>query len=302
MCCLFGILDYGHTLSQRQRERMLSVLAAACEARGTDATGIAYNDARALRIYKRPLPGHRMRFHLPSEARFLMGHTRMATQGSAHRNRNNHPFPGRAGGLSFALAHNGVLHNDRALRRRWKLPESSIETDSYVAVQLLERQGGVSFTNLRFMAEQVEGSFTFTVLDRSDTLSIVKGDNPFCLYHYPRKGLYLYASTEAILQQALRRMPGNFGPRQAVSVACGEILKIAADGMLTRSEFDDANLWRPAALWGYSCAAWERGTHMEALQSVARALGHAPEKLEELAQAGFTEEELEEWLYGGLLE
>lgn len=42
--------------------------------------------------------------------------------------------------------------------------------------------------------------------------------------------------------------------------------------------------------------------HMEALQSVARALGHAPEELEELAQAGFTEEELEEWLYGGLLE
>ena len=43
MCCLFGILDYGHTLSQRQREQMLSILAAACEARGTDATGIAYN-------------------------------------------------------------------------------------------------------------------------------------------------------------------------------------------------------------------------------------------------------------------
>lgn len=77
--------------------------------------------------------------------------------------------------------------------------------------------------------------FTFTVLDRSNTLSIVKGDNPFCLYHYPREGLYLYASTEAILQQALRRMPGKFGLRQMISVACGEILKIAADGTLTRS-------------------------------------------------------------------
>ena len=55
MCCLFGILDYGHTLSQRQREQILSILAADCEARGTDATGIAYNDARALRIYKRSL-------------------------------------------------------------------------------------------------------------------------------------------------------------------------------------------------------------------------------------------------------
>ena len=243
MCCLFGILDYGHTLSQRQRERMLSILAAACEARGTDATGIAYNDARALRIYKRPLPGHRMRFHLPSESRFLMGHTRMATQGSAHRNRNNHPFPGRAGGLSFALAHNGVLHNDRALRRRWKLPESSIETDSYVAVQLLERQGGVSFADLCFMAEQVEGSFTFTVLDRSNTLSIVKGDNPFCLYHYPSLGLYLYASTEEILRQAVSRMDLGAYLHSRIPLDCGQILRIDQARDLERSQFDDTHLF-----------------------------------------------------------
>ena len=98
MCCLFGILDYGHTLSLRQREQMLSVLAAACEARGTDATGIAYNDARALRIYKRPLPGHRMHFHLPREAWFLMGHTRMATRGVLIKTATTVPFPdGQAG-------------------------------------------------------------------------------------------------------------------------------------------------------------------------------------------------------------
>ena len=29
MCCLFGSLDYVHTLSQRQREQILSILAAA---------------------------------------------------------------------------------------------------------------------------------------------------------------------------------------------------------------------------------------------------------------------------------
>ena len=48
------------------------------------------------------------------------------------------------------------------------------------------------------MAEEVEGSFCFTVLDRKDNLYFVKGDNPLCLYHYPELGLYLYASTEEI--------------------------------------------------------------------------------------------------------
>ena len=39
------------------------------------------------------------------------------------------------------------------------------------------------------------------------------------------------------------------------------------------------------------------------LSSIVRDLTSiTPEELEELAQAGFTEEELEEWLYGGLLE
>ena len=69
-----------------------------------------------------------------------MGHTRMATQGSAGKNRNNHPFEGHSGSSSFALAHNGVLYNDRILRRELKLPATAIETDSYAAVQLLERQ------------------------------------------------------------------------------------------------------------------------------------------------------------------
>ena len=36
----------------------------------------------------------------------------MATQGNKLDNRNNHPFSGIVNGTHFALAHNGVLHND----------------------------------------------------------------------------------------------------------------------------------------------------------------------------------------------
>lgn len=56
MCCLFGMMDYGHRLSARQKTVLLSVLAAECEARGTDAAGIAYNSGGQLHIYKRPFP------------------------------------------------------------------------------------------------------------------------------------------------------------------------------------------------------------------------------------------------------
>ena len=145
MCCLFGLIDYGCTLTVKQKSRIVSALAIAAEARGTDATGIAYNSGGRLRIYKRPVPGHRMRFRIPEDASVVMGHTRMATQGRPKKSWNNHPFPGTVRGESFALAHNGVLYNDRTLRRQLKLPDTKIETDSYIGVQLIEQKKAVTF-------------------------------------------------------------------------------------------------------------------------------------------------------------
>ena len=69
----------------------------------------------------------------------------MTTQGRASRNRNNHPFFGEAGGELFALAHNGVLWNDDILRRSKHLPKTKIETDSYIAVQLIEQKTPSAF-------------------------------------------------------------------------------------------------------------------------------------------------------------
>ena len=194
MCCLFGVMDYKNTLDRKQLNRILNVLATACETRGTDATGIAYNVNGRLRIFKRPLPAHRMRFKVPENVTAVMGHTRMTTQGSEKFNYNNHPFYGNAE-TPFALAHNGVIYNEDIIRRRENLVATHIKTDSYIAVQLLERKGKLSFNSLRYMAEQLEGSFTITVMDAANNLYIVKGDNPMCLYLYPKAGgVYLRLS------------------------------------------------------------------------------------------------------------
>ena len=120
------------------------------------ATGIAYNFNDRLRIYKRPLPARKMKIHVPHGVNVVMGHTRMTTQGNAQFNQNNHPFLGKVDGNCFALAHNGVLWNDKELRMEENLPMTSVETDSYVAVQLLEQQKALDFDSLQAMAEKVE--------------------------------------------------------------------------------------------------------------------------------------------------
>ena len=126
MCAIFGVLDYRGALEAPQRLRMVRVLGRAAEVRGTDAAGIAFFQHDRLCIQKGPKPAHRMRFRIPVDVRYIMGHTRMTTQGSASRNQNNHPFPGKAGETKFALAHNGVLTNDWDLHISENLDRKSV--------------------------------------------------------------------------------------------------------------------------------------------------------------------------------
>ena len=153
MCSLFGLIDFKECLSTHTKNKILNTLARECQVRGMDATGIAYNFNDRLRIYKRPIPARKMKIHIPHGVNVVMGHTRMTTQGNAQFNQNNHPFLGKVDGNPFALAHNGVLWNDKELRVAENLPLTSVETDSYIAVQLLEQQKALDFDSLIARAE-----------------------------------------------------------------------------------------------------------------------------------------------------
>lgn len=306
MCCLFGMIDYGGAFTGRQRTKALSILAAECESRGTDAAGIAYNSNGGLHIYKRPGPAHKLRLRIPNDAQVIMGHTRMTTQGSERKNYNNHPFPGQAGGVRFALAHNGVLHNDQILRR--SLPPTKIETDSYVAVQLIERQKTLDFISLKYVAEQVKGSFVFTLLDEHNNWYLVKGDNPMCLCHFPESKSYLYASTEEILGRALRKMRLGMEKPQRIKTKCGDLLKINRNGAILRNAFAPDDFYYPFFLRAAhpklnrsASKSTSEAEYLAQLKAVASCLGYSPDCVEEALRRGYTAEDIEEWLYCGQL-
>ena len=297
MCCLFGIMDNNGSLTGKQKTRLIRALAAESEVRGTDAAGIAYNSGGRLQICKGPGPARKHRFFVPGDARVVMGHTRMTTQGDAKYPQNNHPFAGKVGRLHFALAHNGVLYNDKSLRKSKKLPQTNIQTDSYVAVQLLEQQGALTPDSLSEMAETVEGSFVFTVLDHKDRLYLVKGDNPLTIWHYPRLGLYIYASTLAILHQAVNRTWLAGEPFREVPVSDGEILRWDKHGLTTAGQFMMTYpIYRP---WHPCARSYQPDrSYLRTLKNIASALGYTPEDIDELLEAGYSTDEIEEELYG----
>lgn len=298
MCCLFGLLDCRHRLSIEQRKTILRELAVASEERGTDATGMAYFTHHRLYIQKAPRAAHRMRFRLAPDARYIMCHTRMTTQGNETKNYNNHPFPGKAGKTQFALAHNGMLSNDRILRSDLHLPATMIETDSYAAVQLIEREGMVDFDSLRYMAETLRGSFTITVLDEQNNLYFVRGNNPMCIYHFDGLGFYIYASTKAILDKAVEKLHLTPLRHNEVKIGSGEILRLSADGKKERQFFNDGALWTVPMFPVYS--VWGEPSpekQDEALDLYAQISGYDRDTIAYLRAAGFTWMDIEAMIY-----
>ena len=304
MCCLFGFVDYAGSLSVKQKSRLIREFSIASEARGTDATGIAYNTSHGLQIYKRPLAAHRLHLLIPAEAHVVLGHTRMATQGSAKKNFNNHPFFGHVKGESFALAHNGAIWNDLDLRRTKRLPRTKVQTDSFIAVQLLEQQKALDFSSLRYTAEAVDGSFSFTVLSERDDLYLIKGDNPLTIVHFPKVGVYVYASTAEILNKALARCGNWLGRGEKVDIEMGDIVKINSTGRITRGTFDASKFYRSS--WGYwdtplyPKAPHSEEEHLALLKSVAKAFGFTGEMVDRLLDQGFTIDDVENLLYEGV--
>lgn len=312
MCCLFGLMDYGCNFNGRQKSRILAVLSKECEVRGTDATGIAYNVNRKLHIYKRPVAAHKLHFWIPNNALAVMGHTRMTTQGSEKKNYNNHPFYGNAGEIDFALAHNGVLHNDWELRKIKHLPKTKIQTDSYITVQLIEQQKALNLNSLKSAVEQVDGSFSFTVLDGQNSLYFVKGDNPLCIYRYPKTGLLLYASTAEILCRALVKLNLPIEKPESLELGCGDIALVNACGGITMGSFDTDHLlhnWYTEHYVPFGWSGWNmrnntskkatENAYIQELKSVAGAFGYTPDDVDNLLAEGFSPEELEEYFYCG---
>ena len=298
MCSLFGWLDYQGIIPHKVLRKLTQALANAAEERGTDASGISYVNGGQIVIYKRPKAAHKLHFNPPEGTRAVLGHTRLATQGNEKNNANNHPFYGNTGDTAFAFAHNGILYNDKELRKEKQLPVTTIETDSYIAVQLIESQHKLDFDSLRYMAEAVYGSFTFSLLDDNNSLYLVKGSNPLCLLHFASLGLYVYASTESIMKNALKRVGLHKFASERIETDEGDIVKIDKNGNITRSQFQPAPTYThySRCKWWYGDYEDYFSTYEETLVEMAHMFGVDENDVILLLDYGYSADEVAEFL------
>ncbi len=231
MCGIFGIVYYEDG-KEINSSSLMEVLAKKSDHRGGDATGFAWNRKNKIKISKSPGDAKVFKYSSLYNAKCMMGHVRYATQGKAAKNENNHPFIGRTlEGMPFALAHNGILFNPL-------IEKSSIETDTYLAVQLLEKCDTIDFKSIAESCEKIEGSFLFTILDKTG-IYLAKNTSPCIVAHFPGLKLWIYASEKAIINNTIKEFE-NFEGEKALYTEMGEgdIFHISTKGDLTKACFE----------------------------------------------------------------
>lgn len=151
--------------------------------------------------------------------------------------------------------------------------------------------------SIKEMAELVNGNFVFTILRNDNTLFLVKGNNPLTIYHFPKIGIYVYASTKSILDNALQQV--NLSDKCCeIDVSEGEIVEIAANGKLSKTTFAIQNYTHSVfSPYNWDDLNWyETEEQEEFLLEYCRMFGVSEEDVYLLLDYGFSADEIEEML------
>mgnify|MGYP000609301385 CR=1 FL=1 len=148
----------------------------------------------------------------------------------------------------------------KKLRRELRLPSTIIDTDSYIAVQLIESQKNLILRALNIWLKRLMVVFHFRCIDSNDNLYIVKGDSPISILHFKKRQVYVYASTISILWKALVDTELfhdlKRGDYEDIEIQDGEILKISSKGKIQKTKFD----FDEYGSYGYD---WRKGLNIQ---------------------------------------
>lgn len=244
----------GFSLSKQSKinpRKLTRALLTEMEARGSMASGYAWESKKASGVYKKDVPGSKLSvWHMPHNARNAILHTRLATHGSASVNANNHPVMSPDGNI--ALVHNGVIWNHSRVRK--ELPYTLAEVDTSVIPAVLQKYGHDKFSMLdgdaavAWMDSNVRNQIKVARISHSP-LWVAQGVD----------GSFFFASTEHILMTALEKL--KIDVEWSVDVLERKMFTVS-EGVVTN--FEDVVALDPAYEEVYSTSYYSNYRHMTA--------------------------------------
>lgn len=228
MCGIFGIVGAaGNSLSLKNLRDRMSMLFKLSASRGSEASGIAMARNADVRVLKQAAtprsfinsadyhgffagPRERERFvgdHVKKSRAFVViGHTRMATNGSSAINTNNQPVVRD----NLVAVHNGIVVNDADLWLKHPQLERRGEIDTEIILALLwfymETEHLWIGAALAKVFGEIKGATNLAIV-AANTTCLVLATNNGSLYTLfaPIAGIFYFASEEAILRDLVKR-------------------------------------------------------------------------------------------------
>ena len=248
MCGLAGLVMSELPRSARELREvggLFGRLLVGSEHRGPHATGVALvNAAGEHYLAKAAVPAsafvrskdyRAVLDRLGSDATLLMGHTRWPTRGSHLENVNNHPLVG-SGKNPCIVTHNGHIANHELLTQALEL-ERAAEVDSEVILRLAERNATASGIDPVGFAKDLalcRGRLSVVAVasNQPKRTLLIKGNQPLEVWRNQRRGLIVYASELAILDDAVGSESGweevRVPPWKLVVADHGEAISLTA--------------------------------------------------------------------------
>jgi glucosamine 6-phosphate synthetase-like amidotransferase/phosphosugar isomerase protein len=235
MCSICGIAFQkdNNIYDSMMVRKILSNLLVNCQARGSQATGVAFASDKNIVVVKNNVSAKKfvetrefrracMRYlYLPEFSRENMpveeslpiqviGHCRAPTKGTPLNNANNHPIVTS----SLVGVHNGSISNDDALFKEFDREiERDAEVDSEVIFKLIEglvKESNDPTAAIQATAEAMRGSFACAMILASNPylLYIFRNNQmPVSIMHYPKIGMIIFASMKRFIEEAVKGAP-----------------------------------------------------------------------------------------------
>src|SRR5262249_54104458 len=249
MCGIFGIVCATDLTLDRDLARSLALsLLRFSQTRGSEAAGIAVHDGERIEVLKQggsvadflanPKlsalldagfdPYDRRRQAGNGSALAIVGHSRLATNGSQSNDDNNQPVITRG---AVAL-HNGIVVNDRALQARHPRLVRRGDLDSEILAGLLrarldDTKDLVAATRDTFA--QIEGSASIAMLF-DDLAAMLLATNTGSLFQLGSDGgrVFAFASERFILHRLLehKHLERRLGPCRLEQIRAGQALAV----------------------------------------------------------------------------
>lgn len=196
MCGIGGFsLARGSKINPR---KLSNALLTGLESRGSQASGFAWQSPKDTGFYKQDTAGSRLPLRgMPSRTHTAILHTRLATHGTVKNSANNHPV--MSPDQNIALVHNGVIYNHTRVRK--ELPFTLPEVDTSVIPAILQQFGYERF-------DMLDGDASVAWLDQNKAgiLNVGRFSHSPLWISQVADGSFIFASTEAILITALKRL------------------------------------------------------------------------------------------------